>query len=177
MNYAKICSLGTLLTVSATLGCAASGERPKSTMASSTALSQPASDASQYVVSRDTTPELSTVYDTKTGYTWQYGMSSGMLSYSEAEVYCARYSAGGLSAGAWHLPTADEAETLVNLDFVRDSRGYHPRNYPASTFPEMRANQVILTSATPGTVINMDMGLQHYSHTDISTYEVKCVSN
>jgi hypothetical protein len=54
-----------------------------------------------------------TVYDSKTGLTWQQTVSSQTFAWADTNAYCANLSVG--VAGGWRLPTAKELLTLVDV--------------------------------------------------------------
>jgi hypothetical protein len=54
-----------------------------------------------------------TVYDNKTGLTWQQTVSSQTFAWADANAYCASLDAG--VSGGWRLPTAKELLTLVDV--------------------------------------------------------------
>ena len=54
-----------------------------------------------------------TVYDKKTGLTWQQTTSSETFAWADAKAYCANTNPG--VPGGWRLPTAKELLTLVDV--------------------------------------------------------------
>lgn len=52
-----------------------------------------------------------TVFDANTKLTWERTLSSGLVTWSQANDYCANLSFAG---GGWRMPTIQELQTLID---------------------------------------------------------------
>jgi hypothetical protein len=112
-----------------------------------------------------------TVYDNKTGLTWQRAMSSQTFDWADAKSYCANFSVG--DAGAWRLPTAKELLTLVDV-----ARSTIP-TIDCDAFPDASADDEWSATPTSGYsnlawVVNFNAGYP-ISRAVSSSRHVRCV--
>ena len=84
----------------------------------------------------DSTMGVGTVYDTKTGLTWQQTApttggddGTGRYTWSNAKMYCTNL---GLNGSGWRLPTVKELLTLVDVTKENPSIDTSANGFPAA---------------------------------------------
>jgi hypothetical protein len=126
-----------------------------------------AEPSSQYVIQAG-----GTVFDDRTGLTWQQSVPSQTYAWSDAQSYC-NGNAAGLPGSGWRLPSMKELQTIV--DDAQVNPAIDPNAFPSTPF------DVAYWTSTPEVgvpgyawYVLFGAGLANHNLTSVA-YHVRCV--
>jgi hypothetical protein len=107
-----------------------------------------------------------TVFDTKSGLTWQQPVFSKKYSWAEAKTRCSDFGPG------WRLPTIKELLSIVDSSEILPA--IDPNAFPSTPSESFWSSSPFAGSSSSAWYV--DFGLGHASFRGISdTYSVRCV--
>lgn len=153
-----------------TKACRQSGRGPAGFVLAAAVLAfagnvQAAAPAGRYTINTDT------VFDTKTGLTWQRAVPSQSYTWADAKAYCQSLSLAGLAK--WRLPTRKELQSIVDVSVYYPS--IDPVAFPSTPMVEFWSSSAYAIG-TGGTAwyVAFSHGFTG-AYSTSNSYQVRCV--
>ena len=111
-----------------------------------------------------------TVYDSKTGLTWQQMFPSTTYAWAYAKTYCAGLKLDGWTG--WRLPTAKELQTIV--DDSQTNPAIDSKAFPSTPASFFWSASSLVGSSSNAWSVDFSYG-STYNYDEFSSYFVRCV--
>ena len=113
--------------------------------------------------------QAGTIYDGRTGLTWQQAVDAGSYTHSQATAYCENLN---LNGGGWRLPRLKELQTIV--DYSRADPAIDPTAFPATPSGYFWTSSPAAGSATLKWIVSFINGSTNRI-SSTGTFRVRCV--